>query len=640
MNVLKDKPSNSRQSIAQAIRKGAGLKSVGASAPMTGQQPAATVRTMVQAMVDPDAEQQQRPLSMKLIRRLWGLMDPYASKRRLLVILVLLRAAQIPLVAWAIGATINGPITSGGPIGSIALAALGVLVLGAAQQLTLVYRQLLALQLGELVIHDLRSRLFSHLQTMPMSYFAKTKTGRIISRISSDCDAVRVGVQDVMFVTLVQAGQMVGAAAFMGYYDFPLLLVILAFSPVVWIIGRLMRSRLSVSYRRVQESFSRVTSTIAESVTVIRVTQVMARERVNAQMFHDLTVDHAEYNMASTRQSGLLMPLLELTGQIALALVLMVGAYRAMLDGQAMPIGDLIQFWFLAGLFFSPIQALGNQYDQALTAMAGAERVFQFLDQTPQWTDLPDAKPFDQPVAGRIEFRNVNFGYAPDRPVLKDISFVAQPGQTIALVGETGSGKSTLASLVARFYLPDSGDLLIDDQEIRSLTGQSLSQVVSVVPQQNFLFTGTVRDNILAGRVGAPDDVALDALDALGCRRLVADLPQGLDTPTGARGAGVSLGQRQLICFARALVMNPRILILDEATSAVDTLTELRIQRALNRLLAGRTSLVIAHRLSTIQSADQILVLSQGKIVERGRHDELLRMNSAYANLHRKFTAH
>jgi ATP-binding cassette subfamily B protein len=194
--------------------------------------------------------------------------------------------------------------------------------------------------------------------------------------------------------------------------------------------------------------------------------------------------------------------------------------------------------------------------------------------------------------------------------------------------------------LVARFYLPDSGELLIDDQDIRGVTRESLSQVVSVVPQQNFLFSGTVRDNILAGRVGASDEVALDALEALGCRRLVADLPQGLDTPTGARGAGVSLGQRQLICFARALVMNPRVLILDEATSAVDTLTELRIQRALNRLLAGRTSLVIAHRLSTIQSADQILVLSQGKIVERGRHDELIQKNAAYANLHRKFIAH
>lgn len=591
---------------------------------------------MVRVLADPEAEQQQRPLSLGLIRRLWGLMDPYAGRRRLLVVLVLVRAVQIPLLAWAIGATINGPITSGGSAGSILMAAMGVLSLAVVQQMTLAARQWLALWLGESVIHDLRGRMFAHLQSMPMSYFATTKTGRIISRISSDCDAVRVGVQDVLFVTLVQAGQMVGAAAFMGYYDLPLLLVILAFSPVVWVIGRLMRNRLSVTYRTVQESFSRVTSTIAESVAVIRVTQVMAREAVNAQAFRDLTLDHAEYNMASTRQSGLLMPLLELTGQIALALVLMVGAYRALALDAPMPIGNLIQFWFLAGLFFSPIQVIGNQYDQALTAMAGAERVFRFLDQSPRWGDSADARPLELPVAGRIEVRNVCFGYDAENPVLKDVSFDARAGETIALVGETGSGKSTLASLVARFYPPDSGAILIDGQDIRGITTESLSRAVAVVPQQNFLFTGTVRDNILAGKPGAPDDVAYAALDALGCRRLIADLPQGLDTPTGSRGAGVSLGQRQLICFARALVVDPRILILDEATSAVDTLTELRIQRALNRLLAGRTSIVIAHRLSTIRSADQILVLSGGEIVERGRHDELLRIAGVYAGLHRR----
>jgi len=503
--------------------------------------------------------------------------------------------------------------------------------------LTLIYRQLWGLQLGELVIHDLRDSVFRHLQKMPMSYYAKTKTGRVIGRITSDCDAVRVGVQDVMFVTMVQAGQMIVAAILMGFYDLPLLMVVFAMSPFAWWIGRVMRIRLSVSYRRVQESFSRVTATLAESVSLIRVTQAFAREEVNAASFRALTVDHAEYNMVSAREGGILMPLLELTSQLALALVLFVGGYRAIVANDPMPVGDLIQFWFLASLFFSPIQAIGTQYNQALTAMAGAERVFGLLDQEPSWTDLPDAVDLHVPVRGRVEVRDVSFAYEADRPVLKNVSLIAEPGQMVALVGETGSGKSTLASLIARYYLPDFGQVLIDDQDIRGATSQSIAMAVSVVPQQNFLFSGTVLDNIVAGRAGAGIDDAMKALRDLGCERLAYDLPQGLQTETGSRGSRVSLGQRQLICFARALVVNPRILVLDEATSAVDTMTELRIQRALNRLLHGRTSVVIAHRLSTIQAADQILVMSAGEIIERGRHDDLIALGRHYATLHDRF---
>ncbi len=467
---------------------------------------------------------------------------------------------------------------------------------------------------------------------MPMSYYAKTKTGRVIGRITSDCDAVRVGVQDVLFVTLVQLGQMIGSAALMAYYDVKLLLAVFVLSPVAWWIGAVMRKRLSVTYRQVQESFSRVTATLAESVSLIRVTQAFAREEVNAASFRELTVNHAEYNMNSAREGGLLMPLLELTSQLALALVLIVGGYRALVANDPMPVGDLIQFWFLASLFFSPIQAIGTQYNQALTAMAGAERLFGLLDQPPQWTDLPNAVELPTGGTGKIEVKQVSFGYEPGRPVLHDVSLVANPGEMIALVGETGSGKSTLASLIARYYLPDEGRIEIDGIDIRSATSQSLAHTVAVVPQQNFLFSGTVLENILAGRPNATREDAIAALRDLGVERLTYDLPQGLETETGSRGSRVSLGQRQLICFARALVMNPKILVLDEATSAVDTLTELRIQRALNRLLTGRTSIVIAHRLSTIQAADQILVMSAGRIVERGTHDELLASGKHYAD--------
>ena len=594
-------------------------------------------RPMVRVLRSPEEEAQSKPLSWHLIARLWRLMDPYHAKRDRLVAVVIVRSIQVPMIGWSIGAVINGPISSHAPFSEILIAALGVLALAAFTQVTLIYRQLWGLQLGELVIHDLRDSVFKHLQSMPMSYYAKTKTGRVTSRLTSDCDAVRVGVQDVMFVTMVQVGQMIVSGLLMAYYDLPLLLVVFAMSPFAWWIATVMRVRLSISYRQVQESFSRVTTTLAESVSLIRVTQAFAREEVNAASFRELTINHAEYNMNSAREGGILMPLLELTSQLALALVLIVGGYRAMIADNPMPVGDLIQFWFLASLFFSPIQAIGTQYNQALTAMAGAERVFGLLDQPPSWGDLPDAKPLAEPVRGKIEVRNVSFGYDPDRRVLHDVSLVAQPGQMVALVGETGSGKSTLASLVARYYLPDQGDVLVDGQDIRGVTSRSIADCVSVVPQQNFLFSGTVLDNILAGRPGSTIDDALLALRNLGCERLTHDLPQGLQTETGTRGSRVSLGQRQLICFARALVMNPRILVLDEATSAVDTLTELRIQRALNRLLSGRTSIVIAHRLSTIQAADQILVMSRGQIVERGKHDELIARGGVYANLHERF---
>ena len=599
--------------------------------------PASREQPMVRVLPGPTDEPDKRPLSFGLIARLWKLMEPHRGKRNRLLIAVLVRSIQVPLIGWSIGAVINGPISNNAPFSSILLAALGVLALAVFTQLTLVFRQLWALQLGELVIHDLRASVFAHLQSMPMSYYAKNKTGRVISRITSDCDAVRTGVQDVLFVTLVQVGQMVGSAVLMGYYDLPLLAVVFAMSPFVWWIGSVMRQKLSISYRRVQESFSRVTATLAESVSLIRVTQAFAREQTNAAAFRELTVDHAEYNMASAREGGVLMPLLEMTSQLSLALVLLVGGYRALVIDDPMPVGDLIQFWFLASLFFSPIQAIGTQYNQALTAMAGAERVFGLLDQKPEWSDLPEAGELQKPVQGRIEVRGVSFAYEPDRPILQDVSFVVDAGQMIALVGETGSGKSTLASLIARYYLPNAGQVLIDGQDIRGITSASLSAAVSVVPQQNFLFSGTVLENILAGKPGATIDDAREALRDLGCERLIHDLPQGLETETGSRGSRVSLGQRQLICFARALVMNPRIMVLDEATSAVDTLTELRIQRALNRLLAGRTSIVIAHRLSTIQAADQILVMARGQIIERGLHQELLSLGGHYADLHHRF---
>jgi ATP-binding cassette subfamily B protein len=302
-----------------------------------------------------------------------------------------------------------------------------------------------------------------------------------------------------------------------------------------------------------------------------------------------------------------------------------------------MPPGDLIRFFFLANIFFSPIQILGNQYNQALTAMAGAERVFGLLDRQPEWSDAADAYELP-PIRGRVEFSGITFGYDPARPVLHAIDFAAEPGQTIALVGRTGSGKSSIINLIARFYLPQQGQVLIDGHDTRGITGQSLHHQMGIVWQQNFLFTGSIQDNIRVGRPAATDEEVAEAARQLDCLDLLESLPLGLDTQVGERGASLSLGQRQLVCFVRAMLADPRILILDEATSSVDTLTEIRIQTALAKLLAGRTSFVVAHRLSTIRSADQILVLDSGRIIQRGTHAELLAESGEYAHLLEQFS--
>jgi ATP-binding cassette subfamily B protein len=319
----------------------------------------------------------------------------------------------------------------------------------------------------------------------------------------------------------------------------------------------------------------------------------------------------------------------------------MLGGWQV-LEG-SMELGVLITFFLFANQFFAPIQVLGNLYNQGLVAMAGAERVFHLLDTKPDWEDAPDAEDLPDPRVGgttqgaQVEFAGVSFGYDAARTVLHDVSFIAKPGQMIALVGHTGSGKSSIINLAAKFYLPTAGEVRVDGMEIRKLTGRSLHRQMGMVTQQNFLFTGTVLDNIRFSRPEATEAEVRATIEQLGCTDQFAALPQGLNTVVSERGGGISSGQRQLVCFARALLADPRLLILDEATSAIDALTEARLQQALATLVVGRTSFVVAHRLSTIRQADLVLVLDQGRIIERGTHKELLSQGNHYAQLHAQF---
>ena len=618
-----------------------------------------------------DDEEQFKPLEWGLIRRLFAYTGPVRRKLTALLVLTVLRSAQLPALVWASASIISDPIANR-KIGVLPWAVLGYGLLALCTDVMFHWRQRYALEIGETVVNGLRADIFRSTQRQPMSFFQRMKLGRIISRATSDVESMRVGIQDVLFVSAIQFGQMIFTAIVLLNCDWVLFLVVLGMAPVLWGVNRHFRVRLSHLSRVTTESFSRVTATLAESVNGIRVTQGFVRQQTNAGLFRGLLADHARYNIALARTSAILTPLLELNSQFFVAILLLFGGWRVL--GGAMSLDALIKFFFLSNFFFSPITIIANQYNQALLAMAGAERVFRLIDTKPDWEDDPRAReladprgtkyevasakyqeqpggdsrslslarsplPPAQPQAHgiRVEFRDVSFGYDPTRHVLHDVSFTAEPGQTIALVGHTGSGKSSIINLVSKFYLPTRGELLIDGHEIRAITSHSLHRQMGMVQQQNFLFSGTVLDNIRLAKPEATEEAVREAAARLDCLDVFEALPDGLRTTVGERGAGLSVGQRQLVCFTRALLAEPRIVILDEATSSIDALTEARLQKALVSLLRGRTSFVVAHRLSTIRHADVVLVLDQGRIIERGTHAQLVAAGGHYAALYRQF---
>lgn len=576
-------------------------------------------------------EVRQAPLSFRLIRRLLGFTGVYRRKMIGLFISVGARAVQLPVLAWSAGAIINGPVARGDLV-QLAWCVAAFSMFAIFTELTFRYRIKWALEIGEAVIHDLRSAMFRHWLGLTMGYFNRQPVGRLISRLTGDAENVRVGVQNVLFVSLVSAGQMVGCAIFMIIEDWRLFLMVLGIAPIIWALNLYFRKRLSEAYRRQSDSFSRLTATMAESVSGIRVTQSFSREQLNADHFRALVEDHARFNFVAARASGTFLPLLELNGQLFMALLVVIGGGHVLDPANAMELGSMIQFFFLAGLFFSPITILGNMFNEALTAMAGAERVFSILDTEPDWEDKPDAIEPEH-LDGRVELRDVRFSYQSDRPVLRGVSFTAAAGQCVAIVGATGSGKSTVAGLIAKFYLPESGSILIDGIDTRDLSSPWLHQHLGIVPQQNHLFAGSILENIRVVKPGASREEVREALARLDCLDTIEAIPTNLDAEVGERGSSLSLGQRQLICFARALIADPRILILDEATSAIDPLTEARTQKAMRLLMAGRTSFVLAHRLSTLRHADRVVVMGDGMVLEQGEPEELIEKGGAFAEL-------
>lgn len=507
---------------------------------------------------------------------------------------------------------------------AIALSFVGVFAATAGQRYQLSW-------VGQRVLATLRQQLFEHLQRLPLSYHDRTIIGVTVSRVISDVGVINELLSQGLLTLIGDTLLLLGIVVVMVSMSPKLALLTFLVMPLMVLVTQLFARRAKVAFRETRARVAEVVGDLAENIAGIRVIQAFAQEDATQERFDEANRANRDAQVAAMSLSFLFLPSVEFLGAVATAIVLWFGGL-GVISGEV-TIGVLVAFLAYVGRFFQPIQELSQLYTTLQSAMAGGERVLGLLDTAPAVADPLDGAPMP-PIRGDVALRDVGFFYRDDTPVLHNINLEIAAGQTVALVGPTGAGKSSIANLVARFYDVSAGAVLIDGVDVRTVTQQSLRRQMGLVPQDPFLFSGSIRDNIRFGRPDASDEAVEAAAASANAHDFIMAQPDGYETVILEGGANLSVGQRQLICIARAVLADPRILILDEATASVDTVTEALIQEALDRLLAGRTSIVIAHRLSTIRNADLICVLQAGKIIERGRHTELLAQGGLYATLY------
>lgn len=495
---------------------------------------------------------------------------------------------------------------------------------------------------GQRIIFSVRKDLFGHLQRLGLKFYDRLEAGRIMSRVTNDVEAVNQLLSSGLVSLLNDLFTIFGIMAIMLTMNWRLALAAFITVPLLMICSNYFQRRMRSAYHRVRRRIADVNANLQESISGIRVTQSFTRENVNMDRFEDTNQGNMQANLEAAALNSAFFPLVDFIGALGTTIVLWAGGYLIVTAatggtlGQGLTLGILVAFLNYVSRFFMPIRDLSQLYNTLQSAIVSTERIFEFFDEVPDVQSAP-AAPALPPIVGAVRFNDITFGYTDDKMVLRGVNIVADPGQTIALVGPTGAGKSTVINLLTRFYDPQQGNVTIDGHDLRTVTLKSLRRQLGIVLQDTFLFSGTIRDNIRYGKPEATEEEVCEAARTVNAHEFIMALPKGYDTEVQERGNKLSVGQRQLISFARALLADPKILILDEATSSVDAYTEVLIQRALERLLANRTAFVIAHRLSTIRNADRIYVIDAGQVVESGTHGELLaREGGRYRDLYEK----